>query len=199
MDCSVGGAELQRLTPKLGWKVILTPRVPKLTSSVIRPAFNDLISSLPSLPAPYNSPDSAAEFDWALHPGGSTILSGVEAAMGITGEHMRASYDTYINHGNSSSATVICVLDRLRQKDMDLPAICPGGRKPRDHIIAAAFGPGICVEMAVLKRNLKYGASIGANGMVTPPESERGNASGNASGTDEDGSLSEALNGVELD
>jgi len=92
------------------------------------------------------------------------------------------------------------VLDRLRQKDMDSPTYCPGGRSPRDHIITAAFGPGICVEMAVLKRNLKYvgGGGVGG-GLVTPPDSERGNGSGEVSGTDEDGSLEEALNGVELD
>lgn len=84
---------------------------------------------------------------------------------------------------------------------MDNPTFCPGGRSPRDHIVAAAFGPGICVEMAILTRNLKYsGGGRGVvGGLVTPPDSERGNGSGNASGTDEDGSLSDALNGVELD
>lgn len=118
--------------------------------------------------------------------------------MGLQAEHMRASYDTYINHGNSSSATVISVLDRLRQKDMDSPHFCPGGRAPRDHVVTAAFGPGICVEMAVLKRNLKW-VGRGDDGLVTPPDSERGNGSGEASGNEEDGSLSDALNGVELD
>jgi len=174
----------------LGWKVILTPRVPKLAGDAVRPAFTSLMSTLPQLPKPYNGPSSAAEYDWALHPGGSTILTGVERAMGITANHMRASYDTYINHGNSSSATVLSVLHRLRQKDMDAPELNPGGRKPRDHVIAAAFGPGISVEMAVLKRHFRDEKS----GMVTPPDSE--NASGNVSGGDD---ALDALNGVELD
>lgn len=199
----------------LGWKVILTPQVPKLAASAIEPVFNDLVTSIPSLPYPYNSTKSAAEYDWALHPGGSTILTGVERAMGVTPEHMRASYDTYINHGNSSSATVISVLDRLRQKDMDAPEFCPGGRKPRDHVIAAAFGPGIAVEMALLKRNLGFGGGTGlvGTGLVTPPPDSEGDIPSSAeasedcglgglgSSTDvsDDGGLSEMLNGVELD
>lgn len=74
---------------------------------------------------------------------------------------------------------------------MDDPACNPGGRAPREYVVGAAFGPGISVEMAVLKRHLKvHGA-----GLVTPPDSER---NGEGSGTDED-VLTEALNGVELD
>lgn len=81
------------LTFALGWKVVLSPRVPKLAASVVKPTFNDLMATLPNLPPNYKSAD---DFDWALHPGGATILSGVEQAMNISAEHMRASYDTYI-------------------------------------------------------------------------------------------------------
>lgn len=152
-----------------GWKVVLSPRVPKLASSVVAPTFTDLLSTLPNLPPNYKT---AADFDWALHPGGATILSGVERAMDITPEHMRASYDTYINHGNSSSATILSVLDRLRQKDMD--EIAPGG-KVRDFVVGCAFGPGIAIEMCMLKRNLSHVRRVlvaGTSGEVTPPETE---------------------------
>jgi type III polyketide synthase len=71
---------------------VLSPRVPKLAAAVVQPTFNDLMSRLPNLPPNYKN---AADFDWALHPGGATILSGVERAMGISSEHIRASYDTY--------------------------------------------------------------------------------------------------------
>ncbi|CAI4215453.1 unnamed protein product [Parascedosporium putredinis] len=104
-----------------GWKVVLSPRVPKLTGGVVRPAFTRLMEALPSLPADYAS---APDFDWAMHPGGATILSGAEKAMDIQAEHMRASYDTYINHGNSSSATIYSVMNRLRSKEMDV--LAPG-------------------------------------------------------------------------
>lgn len=158
----------------VGWKVVLTPRVPKLTQSVLQPAYTALMSNLPSLPAGYRLP---ADFDWAMHPGGATILTGAEKAMAITPEHMRASYDTYINHGNSSSATIFSVLDRLRSKEMD--ALAPAGRV-RDYIVGCAFGPGITVEMCMLKRNLTVASRI--SGLQTPPETES-----EASGPSEDG------------
>lgn len=92
--------------------------------------------------------------------------------MSITPEHMRASYDTYINHGNSSSATIFSVMDRLRHKDMD--EIAPGG-KVKDFVVGAAFGPGIAVEMCLLKRNLNHVRRVlvqGTSGEATPPETE---------------------------
>lgn len=152
-----------------GWKVVLTPRVPKITGAAIKPAFQDLLTSLPDLPSDYQN---AADFDWAMHPGGATILSGAERAMDISPEHMRASYDTYINHGNSSSATIFSVMDRLRSKDMD--ALAPGGRV-RDYVVGCAFGPGISVETCMLKRNKTHGTKI--VGLQTPPETDSEGAS----------------------
>ncbi|KAH8884634.1 chalcone and stilbene synthase [Thozetella sp. PMI_491] len=154
----------------VGWKVVLSPRVPKLTQAVIEPTYQALLAAAPPLPPAYQA---AADFDWAMHPGGATILTGAERAMTITPEHMRASYDTYINHGNSSSATIFSVLDRLRSKDMD--AMAPGGR-PKDYVVGCAFGPGIAVEMCLLKRNL--GIQDMVPGIQTPPESEVSSRSG---------------------
>ncbi|KAI5464792.1 thiolase-like protein [Mariannaea sp. PMI_226] len=161
----------------VGWKVVLSPRVPKFACAAVEPAFNDLMASLPSLPCDYQR---AEDFDWAMHPGGATILSGAERALGISAEHMRASYDTYMNHGNSSSATIYSVLDSLRSKNMD--ALAPGGRV-REYIVGCAFGPGIAVETCMLKRNLRYGAQV--SGLQTPPETE--SESGEMSGTSEAG------------
>ncbi|KAK2625408.1 hypothetical protein QTJ16_004720 [Diplocarpon rosae] len=208
----------------LGWKVVLSPRVPKLAASVVEPAFNDLLATLPNLPPEYQT---ARDFDWALHPGGATILSGVERAMNISAEHMRASYDTYIKHGNSSSATVISVLDRLRQKDMD--ELAPGGTV-KDYVVGCAFGPGIAIEMCMLKRNMHHvRKTLFPSGEATPPEteSEGGRSKSESEGEELDAerkeateqgeqssekvsgarpggprqgdSLSEALNGVDLD
>jgi type III polyketide synthase len=198
----------------IGWKVVLSPRVPKLAAAVVSPTFSDLLSTLPNLPPNYKT---AADFDWALHPGGATILTGVERAMGITPEHMRASYDTYINHGNSSSATILSVMDRLRQKDMD--ELAPGG-KVKDFVVGCAFGPGIAVEMCMLKRNMSHvRRTLVTGGEVTPPETEsEGSRSDGEEEVKEKGeelserlssvqpevpdqgdSLAEALNGVELD
>ena len=113
--------------------------------------------------------------------------------MGITPEHMRASYDVYINHGNSSSATIISVMNRLRQKDMD--ELAPGG-KVKDFVVGCAFGPGIAIEMCMMKRNMNYRHRNDVSGEVTPPETE---SEGSRSEGEMEMSLSDALNGVELD
>ncbi|KAF7504023.1 hypothetical protein GJ744_002902 [Endocarpon pusillum] len=123
----------------LGWKVILTPRVPKLASASVAPVFTDLVTSIPELTGADKV--NATDFDWALHPGGATVITGVEQAMGLTPEHLRASYDIYMNHGNSSSATVFAVIDRLLRMG-----------EGNQYITSCAFGPGIAIEMMMLKR-----------------------------------------------
>lgn len=148
----------------LGWKVILTPKVPKVASEIVKPAFHDLMQQLPHLPADYQNPD---DFDWAMHPGGSSILAGVERAMGYSDMHQRASYMTYMQHGNSSSATIYSVMDRLRTKEMD--AMSPGGRL-REYVVGCAFGPGIAVEICMMKRNMHHGKKVIA--LQTPPETD---------------------------
>ncbi|KAF4633107.1 hypothetical protein G7Y89_g5015 [Cudoniella acicularis] len=166
----------------LGWKVVLSPRVPKLTAAVVHPTFTSLLSTLPDLPPNYKQ---AADFDWALHPGGATILTGVEKAMSITPEHIRASYDTYINHGNSSSATIFSVMDRLRHKDMD--EIAPQG-KVKDFVVGCAFGPGITIEMCILKRNLGHiRRTLITTGEATPPMTETDPSESEGSRSDVEG------------
>lgn len=123
----------------LGWKVILTTRVPTLASASVPPVFTDLVTSIPELTDVDKV--NATDFDWALHPGGATVITGVENAMGLTPEHLRASYDIYMNHGNSSSATVFAVMDRLLKMG-----------EGREYIASCAFGPGIAIEMMMLKR-----------------------------------------------
>lgn len=82
-----------------------------------------------------------ADFDWALHPGGSAIIEGVRSSMSLAQEHLRATHEIYRTRGNSSSPTVLAVLDMLR--------LMGSGR---EHVVAASFGPGLSIEMAMLKR-----------------------------------------------
>ena len=120
----------------LGWKVILSPRVPELSAAAVPPAYDSLINSVPQFHGKIPT-----DFDWALHPGGSTIITGVQSAMKLTEMHLRASYEIYMNYGNSSSATIISVLNKIRETE---------GRKD---VIACAFGPGISLELLALKRH----------------------------------------------
>ncbi|KAK4936154.1 hypothetical protein LTR10_022903 [Elasticomyces elasticus] len=136
----------------LGWKVVLTHRVPKLAAAAVPAMYEDLVASIPELVD--QGKFKASEYDWALHPGGATVLSGVERAMKLKPELLRASYETYITHGNSSSATFFSVLNRLLQGETT------------EHIIGCAFGPGIAVEMMVFKRS-NQGSETGT---VSPTE-----------------------------
>ena len=111
-----------------------------MASAAVSPAFQDLIKSLPEFHKNGTRP-TAADFDWALHPGGSTIIKGVEQAMNLTEQHLQASYEIYVKYGNSSSATIMSVMDQLRKNG-----------EGREHVIACAFGPGISLEMMMLRR-----------------------------------------------
>lgn len=148
-----------------GWKVILTPAVPVLTAAALPSSFDALVqrAAADMLTPGYEEP---ADFDWAIHPGGAKILTAAQKALSLTPAHMRASYDIYRNHGNTSSATIFSVLDRHRQKDMDTMA--PDGRA-REFVVACAFGPGITVETCLLKRHGLGGKSCG---VATPPLSD---------------------------
>jgi type III polyketide synthase len=138
----------------LGWKVVLTPRVPKLASAAVPAVFDDLLASIPELI--HVNKYKASHFDWALHPGGSTVITGVQSAMGLTEQHLRATYEVYMSHGNSSSATIFSVLDRLLK-----------GGQGNEHIVACAFGPGIAVEMMMLRRPP---GSRSTSGTLSPSE-----------------------------
>lgn len=82
----------------------------------------------------------SGDFDWALHPGGQTIIEGAQQVLQLRDDQLQASREIYRTRGNSSSATVLIVLDRLRTL----------GKK--EHIVATSFGPGMTIEMAMLRR-----------------------------------------------
>lgn len=131
------------LTGKTGWKVILSKRVPSLVSTGLPLAFRELVDSVPSLALEQDLDGcqlKATDFEWALHPGGATVIMGIENVMGLSQEHLWASYEVYMQYGNSSSATIFSVMDRLRRST---------GKK---NVVGCAFGPGISMELMILRR-----------------------------------------------
>lgn len=79
--------------------------------------------------------------------------------MGLTPEHMRASYEIYMGHGNSSSATWFSVLKRMLEGETS------------EYVVGSAFGPGISIEMAAFKRLRGYGSgSSNGSGSRSPAE-----------------------------
>ncbi|KAB8217529.1 thiolase-like protein [Aspergillus novoparasiticus] len=127
-----------------GYHPVITKEVPGQTSAALPSGFQDLISSTPSLCSDRSNFDPSA-YDWALHPGGYSIAVLAQNALGITEHHLRKTYEVYRLRGNTSSSTVISVINELA-REQGTP------ESGRDKVIVAAFGPGITMEMAVMAR-----------------------------------------------
>lgn len=127
--------EMEDKVTSTGFRLVLSKNVPKLTSASLALPFESLLMENGMLGA------SATEFDWAIHPGGLSIIKGAQAAMGLPDELVAASNEIYRTRGNTSSVAVLAVLEKLRTMDMK-----------RQDVIASSFGPGLTTEMMLLKR-----------------------------------------------
>ncbi|KAJ7366368.1 type Iii polyketide Synthase [Mycena albidolilacea] len=125
-----------------GFKPTLSARIPSLTAPCTPIVYDTLLKTLPNKSSFSTLPTSPRDFDWALHPGGAAILTAIQTEMSIDREHMKASWDVYENHGNTSSVSVLSVLDVARRE--------PG----REWVMSAAFGPGVAAEGVLLRRIL---------------------------------------------
>jgi predicted naringenin-chalcone synthase len=77
---------------------------------------------------------------WAIHPGGRAILDRAAATLGLASGDLWASYQVLRDYGNMSSVTLLFVLELL---------LAGSGR---GRTFAAAFGPGLTVESALLEK-----------------------------------------------
>jgi alpha-pyrone synthase len=77
-----------------------------------------------------------AEVDlWAVHPGGRSILDGVQSGLDLPPEALATSRAVLRSHGNMSSATVMFVLAAMMER-------ATAGQRG----VAMAFGPGLSAE-----------------------------------------------------
>jgi len=76
---------------------------------------------------------------WAIHPGGPRIVAGVAEALELPKDATDTSKAVLAEHGNMSSATVLFVLQRLREQKAKLPCVALG------------FGPGLVAEAALFE------------------------------------------------
>jgi predicted naringenin-chalcone synthase len=109
-----------------GFELKLSPRIPRHLGEVAPQILAQLF------------PDQAPEF-CAIHPGGPAILDELEKILALDEATMQASRAVLRNYGNISSATILFVLDELRQT-LDHP----------QSGVAMAFGPGLTIEMVRL-------------------------------------------------
>lgn len=81
------------------------------------------------------------ECDWAIHPGGKSILQALEKALALTKDQTQASWNTLESFGNMSSATFLFVLESLAKKP-----------RKREWCIGVGFGPGLSMEGILLRK-----------------------------------------------
>ncbi|MBD3630633.1 type III polyketide synthase [Cyclobacterium sp.] len=81
--------------------------------------------------------------EFAIHPGGKNVLEAFEKALDIPSEKLQNSHETLARFGNMSSVTILFVLERILngpvKKETESQAI-----------YAAAFGPGVSLESALI-------------------------------------------------
>jgi alkylresorcinol/alkylpyrone synthase len=77
---------------------------------------------------------------FALHAGGSKVLEALENALELRRDDTQVSWDVLRDFGNQSSASVLFVLEETLRRGV-----------PSGHGVLAAFGPGITVELALLR------------------------------------------------
>jgi len=126
-----------------GFNIVLSSYVPDIIGANIRQLLKGILSRH----------DSALEKidEWAVHPGGRSILDKVQDSLALPPDALEASRTILRDYGNMSSATILFVLkEMLDSAETDQAMIC-----------AMAFGPGLTVETAVMER-------IGCVAMTTP-------------------------------
>lgn len=77
---------------------------------------------------------------WAIHPGGPRILDAVQNGLSLVAEKIRPSRDVLAEFGNMSSPTVLFILKRLEQMNVQAR-----------YCVMIAFGPGIHAEMLLME------------------------------------------------
>jgi predicted naringenin-chalcone synthase len=118
----------------LGFKMGLSPRVPDVLARHVREVVDGLLSS-------HRVPREAVA-GWAVHPGGPRILDVVQDRLGLDPRLLEPSRGVLRDFGNCSSATVLLVLER----------VLATGVERGEHVVAMAFGPGLTLYAALLRR-----------------------------------------------
>ena len=116
-----------------GFTMTLSARVPGLIESNLRPWMDSWLASHGLCIEQVGS--------WAIHPGGTRIISAVERSLTIDPATSAASREVLAAYGNMSSPTVLFVLQRLLATQSPVPCV------------ALAFGPGLSAEATLFTQD----------------------------------------------
>ena len=113
-----------------GFSMGLSPKVPEAIATSLQPWLNEWLHA--------SSTDLNSIQHWAIHPGGPRILQACADSLSLREDQLVHSRNILTHYGNMSSATILFVIDQMRQHDCHGPCI------------ALAFGPGLCAEVALI-------------------------------------------------
>ncbi|XP_057987096.1 chalcone synthase-like isoform X2 [Hevea brasiliensis] len=88
---------------------------------------------------------------YIVHPGGPTILQGLEEKLGLEKQKLRASRHVLSEYGNMWSPSVLFILDEMRKTSMEEGKATTG--EGLDLGILFGFGPGLSVD-TVIRRSV---------------------------------------------
>lgn len=128
-----GGVDMGWYVGNFGFEMKLTSKVSKHLKKHIKPLTGRVLQKAGL------SFEQISNF--AIHPGGRSILEATEAALNISPSANAFAYDTLKEYGNMSSATILFVLEKILNANMD------AGKK----ILSFAFGPGLTVEGMIME------------------------------------------------
>ena len=115
-----------------GLHVVLSKDVPRIIAENAAPEIEALLR---------RSEITRKELEFfVLHPGGAKVLEILEDVLELERKDTRISWDVLREHGNQSSASVLFVLGETLARGV-----------PSGYGLLAAFGPGITIELCLLR------------------------------------------------
>ena len=118
-----------------GFRMGLSPSIPSVLERHVGSVVDELLAAHGLAAA-----DVAA---WAVHPGGPRILDVIAEQVGLEDVDLDASNGVLRDYGNCSSATVMLVLQRI---------LAERPLEDGEHVVCMAFGPGLTLYAALLRR-----------------------------------------------
>lgn len=125
----------------MGWKIgnngfemMLSSELPKIILNSAAPKAKEILVR--------RGIDISSIKHWALHPGGRAILDSLQSGLSLSDDQLKPSREVLKNNGNLSSVSILFVLKNLLE-NFNL--------KKDDYLCAIAFGPGLTMELVLLK------------------------------------------------
>lgn len=117
-----------------GFRIVLDPAIPRVIAENVGDAVDALLDR--------HGVRREQVSTWCLHPGGARILDACAERLDLDEGQMGPSRAVLARHGNMSSPSILFVLAE---------ALASGGGVPGTYGVLAAFGPGLGIELCLVR------------------------------------------------